>query len=59
MEQDSRKTDSMERRTNVRRNEESAKPKTVRVTRMAGDASGINVADRRPIDPRMPSLPPA
>lgn len=59
MEQDSRKTDSMERRTNVRRNEENAKPKTVRVTRMAGDASGINVADRRPIDPRMPSLPPA
>ncbi len=59
MEQDSRKPDSPERRANVRRDEERAKPKTVRVTRMAGDASGINVADRRPIDPRMPNLPPA
>lgn len=28
-------------------------------TRTAGDATGINVADRKPIDPRMPNLPPA
>ena len=27
--------------------------------RFADDATGINVADRRPIDPRMPSMPPA
>jgi len=43
----------------VGKGEERAKPKTERSTRMAGDATGINVADRRPIDPRMPSLPPA
>jgi hypothetical protein len=28
-------------------------------TRTAGDATGINVDDRKPIDPRMPNLPPA
>ncbi len=28
-------------------------------TRMAGDATGINVHARKPIDPRMPNLPPA
>ena len=28
-------------------------------TRMAGDATGINVDARKPIDPRMPNLPPA
>jgi hypothetical protein len=27
--------------------------------RSARDATGINAADRRPIDPRMPSIPPA
>ncbi len=27
--------------------------------RFADDATGINVADRKPIDPRMPSMPPA
>jgi hypothetical protein len=43
----------------VRRGEEPLKPKTVRPTRLAGDATGINVADRKPIDQRMPSLPPA
>jgi len=43
----------------VRKAEERAKPKIVRPTRMADDASGINVADRKPIDQRMPNLPPA
>ena len=28
-------------------------------TRKAGDATGINVDDRKPIDPRMPNFPPA
>ena len=28
-------------------------------TRMAGDATGINVSGRKPVDPRMPNLPPA
>jgi hypothetical protein len=27
--------------------------------RRADDATGINVDDRKPIDPRMPSMPPA
>jgi hypothetical protein len=27
--------------------------------RFADDATGINVADRKPIDNRMPSMPPA
>jgi hypothetical protein len=27
--------------------------------RKADDATGINVDDRKPIDPRMPNLPPA
>jgi len=27
--------------------------------RFADDATGINVADRKPIDPRMPNMPPA
>lgn len=30
-----------------------------RMTRMANDATGINVADRKPINPKMPNLPPA
>ena len=30
-----------------------------RVGRPANDATGINVDQRRPIDPRMPSAPPA
>jgi hypothetical protein len=27
--------------------------------RVADDATGINVDDRKPIDPRMPNMPPA
>jgi hypothetical protein len=45
--------------TSVRQGEERVQPKRVRTTRLAGDASGINVLDRKPIDPRMPNLPPA
>jgi hypothetical protein len=30
-----------------------------RMTRMANDATGINVDDRKPIHPKMPNLPPA
>jgi len=43
----------------VAKGEERAKPLAQRATRKAGDATGINVDNRGPIDPRMPSLPPA
>jgi hypothetical protein len=59
MAHDDSKPDSPARVTSVRKGEERAQTKSVRTTRLAGDASGINVADRKPIDPRMPSLPPA
>ena len=39
--------------------EDLAKPLKDRMTRMASDATGINVADRKPINPKMPNLPPA
>ena len=39
--------------------ENRAAPLKVRTTRMASDATGINVADRTPINPAMPILPPA
>jgi hypothetical protein len=45
--------------TSARDAEKRPQPKRVLGTRLAEDASGINVADRKPIDPRMPSLPPA
>jgi hypothetical protein len=45
--------------TNAREGENRRQPKRIHGTRLAGDASGINVDDRKPIDPRMPSLPPA
>jgi hypothetical protein len=59
MAHDDTKPDSPAHLASVRKGEERAKPKTQRPTRRADDASGINVEDRRPIDPRMPSLPPA
>lgn len=34
-------------------------PISQRPTRKAGDATGINVADRKPISAKMPNLPPA
>lgn len=37
------------------RGEELAKP----VNRLEDDATGINVEDRKPIDSRMPHMPPA
>ncbi len=39
--------------------ENRAEPLKDRMTRMANDATGINVADRKPIHPKMPNLPPA
>ncbi len=39
--------------------EDYAPPATQRPTRMMSDATGINPADSRPIDPRMPIMPPA
>jgi hypothetical protein len=43
----------------TRRGERRAEPLEERRTRRADDASSINPADRAPIDPRMPHLPPA
>jgi hypothetical protein len=59
MAHDDTKPDSPAHLASVRKGEGRAAPKTQRPTRLAGDASGINVADRKPIDPRMPNLPPA
>jgi hypothetical protein len=42
-----------------RKGEARAQPLQQRPTRKADDASGINSENRRPIDPRMPHLPPA
>jgi hypothetical protein len=42
-----------------RKGENRAKPATQRPTRENSDASGINPDDRKPIDSRMPILPPA
>jgi hypothetical protein len=53
------KPDSPALSTGARDGESRTQPKRVLGTRLAGDASGINVDDRRPIDPRMPHLPPA
>ncbi|MEO7030068.1 MAG: hypothetical protein ABI147_11765 [Acidobacteriaceae bacterium] len=43
----------------ARKGEDRAKPLSQRETRMASDATGVNAADSAPIDPRMPSMPPA
>ena len=43
----------------MRKGEEFGGPIQVTGTRKAGDATSINPQDRAPIDPRMPSLPPA
>lgn len=43
----------------MRRGEEFGGPIQQTGTRKAGDATSINPQDRAPIDPRMPSLPPA
>jgi hypothetical protein len=41
------------------RGEDLAKYSARRLVRYEDDATGINVEDRRPIDPCMPHLPPA
>lgn len=41
------------------RGESLSAPVAQRPTRKADDATGINVADRAPIHPKMPNLPPA
>lgn len=41
------------------RRESRSEPLPQPRTRTASDASSINPADRAPIDPRMPHLPPA
>jgi len=43
----------------LRRDEPDPIPAGQRPTRKADDASGINPADRKPIHPKMPHLPPA
>ena len=43
----------------TRKGESRANPLQQRPTRLSRDASGINPDDRKPIDPRMPILPPA
>ena len=45
--------------TGTRRGEDRAAPKQERPTRMANDATGINLENRGPINPVMPQLPPA
>ncbi len=41
------------------RGEDRAIPLKYRITRKADDSTGVNVADRKPIHPNMPNLPPA
>jgi hypothetical protein len=45
--------------TGVRKGESRARPLAERLTRVAKDATGVNLDQRGPIDPRMPHLPPA
>jgi hypothetical protein len=45
--------------TGIRKGESRAEPVAQRSTRVAKDATGINLDQRGPIDPRMPQLPPA
>lgn len=59
MPHDDTKPDAPSHTRGTPRGEDAGIPAAQRPTRMAGDATGINVADRKPIDPRMPSLPPA
>jgi hypothetical protein len=45
--------------TGVRKGENRARPLAERPTRVAKDASGVNLDQRGPIHPKMPHLPPA
>jgi hypothetical protein len=56
---DDEKSDTTSRISGVPKRENRAEPLANRTTRTAEDATGINVADRRPISDTMPWLPPA
>ena len=43
----------------IRRGESRGRPLAQRPTRLAKDATGINLDQRGPINPKMPHLPPA
>ena len=45
--------------TGIRKGESRARPLAQRPTRVAKDASGVNLDQRGPIHPKMPQLPPA
>jgi hypothetical protein len=45
--------------TGVRKGESRAEPLAKRLTRVAKDATGVNLDQRGPIHPKMPHLPPA
>ena len=45
--------------TGIRKGESRAEPLAQRQTRVAKDATGINLDRRGPIHPKMPHLPPA
>jgi hypothetical protein len=53
------KPDAPSHQPGSRKGEERAKPLRTRMTRLTSDATGINADDRKPIDKRMPILPPA
>lgn len=45
--------------TGVRKSESRTRPLAERPTRVAKDATGVNLEQRGPIHPKMPHLPPA
>lgn len=45
--------------TGIRKGESRAEPLAQRGTRTAKDATGINLDQRGPINPKMPQMPPA
>jgi hypothetical protein len=59
MTRDDVKPDQPSHTTGMPKGENRAEPLQNRMTRKADDATGINVADRKPINPKMPDLPPA
>lgn len=59
MAHDDVKPDTPSHTFGTRKGEDRAAPLKDRMTRMASDATGINVADRKPINSAMPNLPPA
>jgi hypothetical protein len=59
MAHDDVKPDKPSRTPGTPNGENRAAPLKDRMTRKANDATGINVADRKPIHSKMPNLPPA